>query len=290
MVVYCERVEPFKFTNKDALECGEVSVSAFEDDDLNLHVQGDRYRYRFNVESIVDPRDRLSALVRNAKLKVYHTRSWARLTWLNVLDPTLDVYVARESERDDRIIGVAAWKHPQHMQQQLNNELQRTGFKWKCYYYYKQVMVWVEEKLSRKWHYHPFVNTRLFDFHAADQAVHNASEMTVDELIKKNAENSSELGSCHYPKHLMIYLYLLCVHSDFQKRGIGKKLLQLGLDTIPNVPTPITEDIKGPQKFYLEASPAGAPLYSKMGFATIVKNAYNAPPFIIESTFMMMSR
>ncbi|KAK3046085.1 hypothetical protein LTR09_012400 [Extremus antarcticus] len=54
-------------------------------------------------------------------------------------------------------------------------------------------------------------------------------------------------------------LNILCVHRDFQRRGAGTLLVQWGLVHSERVGLPA----------YLEASPAGFPLYLKLGFHQI---------------------
>lgn len=285
--IYCERVEPWKFTNIDALECGECVVNALEKTPINLYAQGERYRYK-NVESLQDPRDRLQTIIDNSKLYNFHINSWGRMIWGSVLDSTTAVYIARSKNDNGRIVGCCVWKYPTHMQEQLNNELNRNGFKWTIYYYYKKIVLWVQEKLARKWYEHPFVNTRLSTYSSKNRSVHEKGQMTIEQIAERSGEDDIE--SCYYPKHLMLYCSIFCTHPNYQKKGIGKHLLQQCFDTIPNVPTPITEDIKGPQKLYLEATPLGALLYKKAGFEEIVKNVEEISPYKIESILMMMSR
>ena len=57
----------------------------------------------------------------------------------------------------------------------------------------------------------------------------------------------------------MIVLALLCVHQDYQHRGAGALLVHWGLQRSENTFLPT----------YLEASPAGHRLYSKLGFRQI---------------------
>lgn len=54
-------------------------------------------------------------------------------------------------------------------------------------------------------------------------------------------------------------LGLLCVHKDHQRKGVGKVLLQWGLEYSAKVSLPV----------YLEASPAGYGLYLQYGFRQI---------------------
>jgi GNAT superfamily N-acetyltransferase len=56
-----------------------------------------------------------------------------------------------------------------------------------------------------------------------------------------------------------VVLGLLCVHRDAQRKGVGAALVQWGLDRSREERLPA----------YLEASPAGFPLYQKLGFNKI---------------------
>ena len=54
-------------------------------------------------------------------------------------------------------------------------------------------------------------------------------------------------------------LSLLCVHKDYQRQGVGTRLVQWGLDKASELGLPA----------HLEASPSGALLYPKLGFHRI---------------------
>lgn len=56
-----------------------------------------------------------------------------------------------------------------------------------------------------------------------------------------------------------LYMAILAVEPKFQRMGIGKKLLEWGLDMA---------DREGLETF-IEASPAGKPLYEKMGWRVV---------------------
>ncbi|KAE8554128.1 hypothetical protein EYB25_002666 [Talaromyces marneffei] len=66
-----------------------------------------------------------------------------------------------------------------------------------------------------------------------------------------------------------VYLQLLAVHPDHQKKGIGRKLLQWGLD----------EADRAGLIAYLEASAEGARLYESAGFEKVKDMAMDLTPF-----------
>jgi len=57
----------------------------------------------------------------------------------------------------------------------------------------------------------------------------------------------------------MLVLGLLCVHPDFQRRGVGKELVRWGLRQAADLGLTV----------HLEASPEGIPLYRSLGFKTV---------------------
>lgn len=57
----------------------------------------------------------------------------------------------------------------------------------------------------------------------------------------------------------ILVLGLLCVHPDFQRRGIGKGLVQWGLRQAAHLGLTV----------HLEASPEGFPLYRSLGFNVV---------------------
>jgi len=56
-----------------------------------------------------------------------------------------------------------------------------------------------------------------------------------------------------------LYMAILAVEPKFQRMGVGRKLLEWGLDMA---------DREGLEAF-IEASPAGKPLYEKMGWREV---------------------
>ncbi|KAI1337259.1 acyl-CoA N-acyltransferase [Xylariaceae sp. FL0016] len=59
-----------------------------------------------------------------------------------------------------------------------------------------------------------------------------------------------------FGKRRHVYLPTMAVHPDYQRRGIGRLLMQWGIDMAEKLGLPI----------YLEATDAGFPLYKSMGF------------------------
>lgn len=66
-----------------------------------------------------------------------------------------------------------------------------------------------------------------------------------------------------------VYLHVLAVHPDHQKKGIGRKLLQWGLDEADRLGLIA----------YLEASPDGIRLYESTGFEKVKDVTMNLRPF-----------
>ncbi|KLJ11962.1 hypothetical protein EMPG_12887 [Blastomyces silverae] len=60
-----------------------------------------------------------------------------------------------------------------------------------------------------------------------------------------------------------VYCALLAVHPEHQKRGIGKLLMDWGLDIGEKLQLPV----------YLESTKAGVPLYTKLGFERLSQGA-----------------
>lgn len=66
-----------------------------------------------------------------------------------------------------------------------------------------------------------------------------------------------------------VYLHVLAVHPDHQRKGIGRKLLQWGLDEADRLG----------MIAYLEASTAGRKLYEDTGFESVKDVALDMTPF-----------
>ncbi|GAB1213998.1 hypothetical protein ATERTT37_003154 [Aspergillus terreus] len=64
-----------------------------------------------------------------------------------------------------------------------------------------------------------------------------------------------------------VYCHTVAVHPDYQGRGVGKKLMQWGLD--------IAEQLKVP--IYLESTHEGRSLYERLGFATLQEGVVFKP-------------
>ena len=59
--------------------------------------------------------------------------------------------------------------------------------------------------------------------------------------------------------NLVLVLSLICVHPDFQRRGLGKDLVQWGLRQAADLGLSV----------HLEASPEGLPLYQSLCFEVV---------------------
>ena len=61
--------------------------------------------------------------------------------------------------------------------------------------------------------------------------------------------------------------HTIAVHPDYQVKGVGKKLVQWGLD--------VAEELKLP--IYLESTIEGVPLYERMGFKKLKEGVTFTP-------------
>ncbi|KAF9885571.1 hypothetical protein FE257_012777 [Aspergillus nanangensis] len=64
-----------------------------------------------------------------------------------------------------------------------------------------------------------------------------------------------------------IYCHTVAVHPEYQGRGVGKHLVQWGLDTAEQLQVPI----------YLESTVEGVPLYERTGFQTLQEGVTFTP-------------
>ncbi|KAK8222754.1 acyl-CoA N-acyltransferase [Phyllosticta capitalensis] len=73
------------------------------------------------------------------------------------------------------------------------------------------------------------------------------------------------------PHHI---LHLLVTHPDHQGRGAGKLLLQWGLERADAAGLPV----------YIEATPAGFPVYRKLGFEPLETHTFDLAKYGLEGT------
>ncbi|KAL4891457.1 acyl-CoA N-acyltransferase [Aspergillus ambiguus] len=64
-----------------------------------------------------------------------------------------------------------------------------------------------------------------------------------------------------------VYCHTVAVHPEYQGRGVGKKLMQWGLDVAEQLKVPI----------YLESTHEGRPLYERLGFTTLKEGVVFKP-------------
>lgn len=85
-------------------------------------------------------------------------------------------------------------------------------------------------------------------------------------------------------KEAWIYLSLLVTREGFQRKGIGKQMMAWGLREADENQLPV----------YLEASPAGQPLYEKSGFVARGRLPFDATPWTdtdaLEHVLMVRSK
>ena len=133
---------------------------------------------------------------------------------------------------DNQVVGCAAWGPPKRLwrSESLMELLYRKGIESKDF---------LEDWLFPSWWYS---HSKRIDFN-------NLQKECMEKFLGPKAIDD------------MWYLEILCVHPDFQRRGVGSVLLDWGLERARR---------RG-EKVYLEASEFGKRLYDKKGFKEVGK-------------------
>ncbi|CAN6674931.1 hypothetical protein TRVA0_073S00122 [Trichomonascus vanleenenianus] len=295
MTIYFERIDPPNVPYELLLNVAECSARGFQEDDLFSFAAGSVFRfsekdYKVIRHSIRDPRERLKELQARAERYSLWINGWARWLYSKMAESGTNTFVlcekteAERNPRKDRVVGYSLWHYPDYMTAELDASLGRTGVWW-----------WIKKNIKLAWYalqdfwyftlgyyHHPVDNKR---FHQFQNAMHDKFKPNVTEAELQGLDEEA-LKYAAYPEESMVYLSYFAIDPDYQGKGLGKRLMKESLDHIPVELPPFG----GPQKMFLEASPAGKPLYEKFGFEEKNFIKLNFNNHSIDATLMLLNR
>lgn len=273
------------------LRIADMQCRGFEEDEMVKALRGPRYavnpRYTVVRQGVRDPRERLNEMVAWAESYRVLVHAAARQLHLTLLGRGNEVYIVADRETETPV-GLAIWEYPAYMQDELERQLGRKGLLWPLYKLWIKLKYAIPELLLTLRGIHPFKN-HLTTQIKRERLEHLYPKMKAQELIGLSQE---KLEKAFYPLELMIHLKHLVISPDYHRRGLGKKLINYCLETIPNVPTPLSKSVSGPQKIYLESSPSGFGLYQKSGwvFTGRILQPSFLPPHACDNSLMILTR
>ncbi|CAN6674453.1 hypothetical protein TRVA0_054S00122 [Trichomonascus vanleenenianus] len=291
MTLVIERVDPWKFTFTDAIALVEAQRCGFVDDPLARYVYAKELQFDFDIfslrKSIADPRERLAKFVRQAKDYDYCMKHEARSMWQLLLGKDIVAYATYEVDEESgnkQMVGCAIWKIPGYMVPEVQLH---SGILWNLYRWTKSLQLRIVNAFARGFREPPFLNSRLFQFAADRDAEIISQRKSAAELSTMSRE---KLEDAVYPVDYMHYLMIYCVTLDNQRKGIGGKMLDYCLKSLPTT-EPVfrcgTNSATGPLRYYLEATDKGRGLYAKYGFKPVYRYVGDYAGIEIASTIMI---
>lgn len=273
-----KRLLPTKVTDSEILGIGELLVRSFREDNLMRYIRGPKFEnsatgnYNVLLKSIRDPRERLAEYIRTAERYTIFVTTAAKTLHSDLISSGYDTYVLTDKSSNDRPVAMAMWEYPEHMKAALDKELGRTGILWNLY----RKWITLKYRFVNLWYLlrglNPLENRRALAWW------NERNEIIETHRKPEEVAKSSDLWNEEYPVSSMGYLKYFVVDPDYHKQGLGSKLINESMEKIPNIPTPFRDVesnsiVEGPQKFFLESSPAGYKLYSKNGWTYAGKTA-----------------
>lgn len=283
---YCKQVVPKEVTYEQCLELGELQSRVFEGDPYIEYIRGPKYtvnvQYSVLLQGIKDPRERLDEMIAWAKRYRTLVHSWARMFYVAIQESGIDVHLLMDKKTEEPV-GISLWKYPAHMVAELDQKLGRTGILWTLRKWWVKLRYLLPEIWLKLRGLHPAYNER-------SKLVHSERNRITLENMDKIA--SRELRDSYTdPLTSMVYLMNFAISPRYQRRGLGQKLMKYSFETIPNVPTPLSNFKTEPQMLYLQASPPGFRLYQKTGWKfTGIKIAFSLLPPDAAGLVMTLTR
>ncbi|KAA8916906.1 hypothetical protein TRICI_001025 [Trichomonascus ciferrii] len=258
---YCTQVVPKEVTYEQCLELGELQSRGFEGDEYIEYIRGQKYavnvQYSVLLQGIKDPRERLNEMVSWAKRYRTLVNSWARVFYVLIHQSGIDLHLAID-KNTEKPVGISLWKYPPHMAAELDQKLGRMGILWTLKTWWVKFTCFLPEFWLRLRGLHPSQNER-------SNLVHSEADKVIRENIDKIASQESR-DSYNNPLEPMVSLKDFVISPDYQRRGLGQRLMKFSFETIPNVRIPLSGSKTEAQRLYLNASPPGFGMYQKAGW------------------------
>lgn len=283
---YCKQIVPKELTYEQCLELGELQSCGFEGDAYIEYIRGPKYavnvQYSVLLQGIKDPRERLNEMV--AWTKRYRTlvNSWARVFYVQIHEPGIDLHLLMD-RKTEKPVGISLWKYPPHMVAELEKKLGRTGILWTLRRWWMKLRYFLPDFWLKVRKLHPSKNER------ADLVHSEGNKVTVENMDKIVSQEVRD--SYTDPLTPMVHLLDFVISMDYQRRGLGQKLMKFSFDTIPNVPIPLSDSKTEPQTLFLHASPPGFGMYRKAGWKfTGIKVIFSVLPPEAAGSVMTLTR
>lgn len=258
---YCKQVVPREVTYEQCLELGELQSRGFEGDEYIEYIRGPRYavnvQYSVLLRGIRDPRERLNEMVSWTKRYKTLVNSWARVFYVQLQQSGVDLHLVID-KNTEKPVGISLWKYPPHMATELDRKLGRRGILFTLQKWWVELTCFLPDLWLKLKGLHPSKNGR-------SDLIHSESDKVIFDNIDKIASQESR-DSYSDPLGAMVKLSDFVISPDYQRRGLGQRLMKYSFETIPNVPTPLSDSKTEPQRLYLQASPPGFGMYQKAGW------------------------
>uniref|UniRef100_A0A060TIZ9 ARAD1D42746p n=1 Tax=Blastobotrys adeninivorans TaxID=409370 RepID=A0A060TIZ9_BLAAD len=243
-----KRVDPTKFTRCEALKVAHCALESFANDASFQYIVGHKYG------------EILKTLDKNCPLYKTYAKGWARAFQIMVWSGSYDLYLLHDEDKN--VIGLALWKYPDYMDQELHREFRLNRFSWRLRSRPKSL--WAELiNFIRFGFDQPLKNARMIRYQTDAQCMYSNVDRRLLPLL-----SWEQMTSTQYPHTSCVGLQLMAISPKHRGKGLGRKLLQQSMSCIPNVPVKFGS-ARGPQKLDLLATPMGFPLYQKIGFEPI---------------------
>lgn len=260
-----KKIDPFNFSDKDALDLALLHCRTFNRDTLLIWWHGPKYDYD-KTPIRLEKRGLFSSYNAHELL----VKAWQRSYQLELLIHGMEHYNVYDG---DAIVGLIQWLQPPAMRNPRS--------------FFERLHAWIRTKYIQFkdwWTFlgsgleHPLNNPRIDEFgdYGDGLMIEKYGKWDTKALAASSPEKLASVDVPYIQKDYYLYLSFLGVSPDYQRQGIAYKLFKQTLSKQPKTDIPIVDNETGnsviaPQKVNIRSSDVGALLYKKLGCAEILQ-------------------